>query len=518
MASANFESLNFMALTPLDLAIVGLYLVGITLFGLRFRTGAKSLKSYFLAERTVPWWAISLSIVSAETSTLTIISIPGLAYDTNFNFLQVVFGYLVARIVITAIFLPAYFQGELFTAYQLIDRRFGHRLHKFTSGMFLVTRAVAEGVRVFAISIVVNIAIERYLLRYMSAHTTVIASIALVVVLTLIYTFEGGMTAVIWTDVVQMGIYITGTIIGFITILHLVPGGWPAIHETASAAGKFQIFDFVPSLTKTFNFWAGLIGGTFLTTASHGTDQLMVQRLLCARSQRESKLALLSSGVAILFQFTLFLLVGAALWVFYKMAPPAVPFGRSDRIFPIFIVSQMPMGIAGVLIAAILAAAMSNLSAALNSLSSTTVIDFYLRLRPDATEQQRLGVSRGGTIVWGIILFGLAIVTQFGGQRVLELGLTIASVPYGGLLGVFLLGVLTKRANETGAIIGMVCGLVVNLFLWLGPKFGLMTTVVAWTWYVTIGTTLTFVIGYFASMLFKSSAVQSGPLEVTARV
>src|SRR5437588_546224 len=412
-----------MALSPLDLAIVALYLVVITLFGLRFRTGEKSLRSYFLAQRTVPWWAIALSIVSAETSTLTIISIPGLAYDANFNFLQVVFGYLVARVVISAIFLPAYFQVELFTAYQLIDRRFGHRLHKFTSGMFLITRAVAEGVRVFAISIVVNIALERYLLHYMSAHATVIASIALVMTLTLIYTFEGGMTAVIWTDVVQMTIYISGTVVGFITILNLVPGGWTNIHETAAAAGKFQVFDFVPSLTKTFNFWAGLIGGTFLTTASHGTDQLMVQRLLCARTQRESKFALLSSGAAILLQFTLFLLVGA--------------------------------------------------------------------------------------VFWGVVLFALALMTQFGGQRVLELGLTIASVPYGGLLGVFLLGVLTKRANESGAIVGLLCGLVVNLFLWLGPKFGLMTTVVAWTWYVTIGTTLTFVVGYFASMLFKPSPISA---------
>jgi SSS family solute:Na+ symporter len=500
-----------MGLNALDLSIVGLYLVGITLFGLRFRNAEKSLKSYFLADRTVPWWAIALSIVSAETSTLTIISIPGLAYDTDFKFLQVVMGYMLARIVIVAVFLPSYFKGELFTAYQLIDRRFGKLLHRFTAGTFLVTRAVAEGVRVFAVSIVVNIAIERYLLHYMSREASVIASIGLVTLLTLIYTFEGGMTAVIWTDVVQMAIYIGGTLVGFFTLLHLVPGGWTTIHDTAAAAGKFQVFDFAPSLTKTFNFWAGVIGGTFLTTASHGTDQLMVQRLLSARDQRESKLALLSSGAAIFFQFSLFLLVGAALFVFYKMNPPSVPFGRSDRIFPTFIVSQMPSGISGLLIAAILAAAMSNLSAALNSLSSTTIIDFYLRIRPNTSEKQRMAMSRGATIVWGLILFGLAIVTQFGGQRVLELGLSIASVPYGGLLGVFLLGVLTKRANQTGALIGMACGLLVNLFLFFGPRYHLMTTVVAWTWYVTIGTTLTFVVGYFASIVF------SGP-EKTERV
>lgn len=491
-----------MGLGTLDLLIVAVYLVGITLFGLRFRKAERSLKSYFLADRTVPWWAIALSIVSAETSTLTIISIPGLAYDTDFSFLQVVIGYMVARVVISAVFLPSYFKGELFTAYQLIDNRFGKTLHKLTAGIFLATRAVAEGVRVFAISIVVNIAIERYLLQFMSRETSVIFSIGLVTLLTLIYTFEGGMTAVIWTDVVQMGIYIGGTMIGFYTLLHLVPGGWDAISSAASSAGKFHVFDFAPSLTKTFNFWAGVIGGTFLTTASHGTDQLMVQRLLAARDQRESRLALLSSGGAIFIQFTLFLLVGASLYVFYQVYPPAVPFTRSDRIFPTFIVSQMPIGISGLLIAAILAAAMSNLSAALNSLSSTTVMDFYLRLRPEASEKNRMAVSRGATIVWGIILFFLAILTQFGGQRVLELGLSIASVPYGGLLGVFLLGVLTKRANQQGAIIGITCGVVTNLYLWLGPKFGLMETVVAWTWYVVIGTTLTFIVGYLASLLF----------------
>lgn len=497
-----------MGLNAIDLTIVGVYLVGITLFGLRFRSGEKSLKSYFLADRSVPWWAIALSIVSAETSTLTIISIPGLAYDTNFTFLQLVMGYMVARVVIVAIFLPAYFRGELFTAYQLIDRRFGKILHRFTAGIFLVTRAVAEGVRVFAVSIVVNIALQRYLLHYMSEGTSVVASIGLVTLLTLIYTFEGGMTAVIWTDVVQMCIYVGGTIIGLFVLLHLVPGGWTTIHETASAANKFQVFDFPISLTKTYNFWAGLIGGTFLTMASHGTDQLMVQRLLAAKNQKESTWALLASGGAVFFQFSLFLLVGASLFVFYKMYPPAVAFTRSDRIFPTFIVSAMPSGVSGVLIAAILAAAMSNLSAAINSLSSTTVVDFYLKRKPEASDRQRIAVSRSATIFWGIMLFALAILTQRGGQRVLELGLSIASVPYGGLLGVFLLGVLTKRANQTGALVGIAVGIAVNLFLFLGPRYGWMKTPVAFTWYVTFGTTITFVVGYLVSLLSPAPSAE----------
>ena len=313
---------------------------------MRFRKRQRSLRDYFLADQNVPWWAIALSIVAAETSTLTIISVPGLAYDTNFGFLQLVFGYLVARVVVSILFIPKYFRGNFVTAYQYLEQRFGGDLRSFTAGLFLLTRAAAEGVRVFAISIVVGVAL--------GLHD--VASIAIITALTLIYTFEGGMAAVIWTDVAQMVIYIGGTIVGLFTLLHLVPGGWPAIHAAAATAGKLQVLNFSTSLFTTYTFWSGIIGGTFLTCASHGTDQLMVQRLLAARNVRQSQGALLASGVAILFQFSLFLLVGVGLWAYYRQLPAAVPFTRSDRIFPTFIVEHMPHGIAGLLIAAILAA------------------------------------------------------------------------------------------------------------------------------------------------------------------
>ena len=364
MSRAATNSYMSMGLDKLDLSIIALYLAGITLFGLRFRKRQRTLRDYFLADRNIPWCAIALSIVAAETSTLTIISIPGLAYDTNLTFLQVVMGYLVGRVIISFVLLPHYFRGELYTAYELIERRFGRKLRSLTAGLFLLTRAAAEGVRVYAVSIVVAIALG----------TGEIASIAIITGLTLIYTFEGGLAAVIWTDVVQTFIYVGGTLVGLFTVLHLVPGGWPTIHTMAESAGKLRIFDFSLDFWKPYTFWAGLIGGAFLTTASHGTDQLIVQRLLAARSQRQSVTALLSSGLAILFQFALFLLVGVMLFAFYHV--PSTTFGKADRIYPTFIVSQMPHGISGLLIAAILAAAMSNLSAALNSLSSTTIIDF----------------------------------------------------------------------------------------------------------------------------------------------
>lgn len=492
-----------MGLNRIDLLIIGLYLVGITLFGLRFRKRQRTMRDYFLADRDIPWWAIALSIVAAETSTLTIISIPGLAYDSNLTFLQLVMGYVIGRVIISFVLLPQYFRGELYTAYQLMERRFGAELRTLTAGLFLLTRAAAEGVRVYAVSIVVSIALG----------TGEVASIAIITLLTLIYTFEGGLAAVIWTDVVQTFIYVGGTLVGLVTILHLVPGGWGSVETIAGALHKFQVFDLhfsdlhgfdsaVPAhwpylnFAKPYTLWAGIIGGAFLTTASHGTDQLIVQRLLAARNQRQSVLALLSSGIAVFFQFGLFLLVGVMLFAYYRV--PSAAFGRADRIYPTFIVSRMPHGIAGLLIAAILAAAMSNLSAALNSLASSSIVDFYLRFRagfrPEISEAGRLRLARLATVGWALVLFALAVLALHRVGRVVEVGLQIASVAYGALLGVFLLGVLTKRANQSGAIVGMVCGFATELYLWGWSQ-------VAFTWWVAIGTCVTFVVGYAASTL-----------------
>src|SRR5262252_7802225 len=481
-----------MGLKRLDFAVIGLYLAGITLFGLRFRKQQRSMRDYFLADRNIPWWAIALSIVAAETSTLTIVSIPGLAYDTNLTFLQVIIGYIVGRIIISFLLLPHYFRGDLYTAYQLIERRFGPRLRTVTAGLFLFTRAAAEGVRVYAVSIVVGIALG----------TGEVASIAIITILTLIYTFEGGLSAVIWTDVIQTFIYVGGTLVGLFTILHLVPGGWDAVQSAAASFHKFRIIDpatmaHFPYIDffKPYTLWAGIIGGAFFTTASHGTDQLIVQRLLAARSQKQSALALLSSGVAIFFQFALFLVLGVMLFAFYRV--PASAFGKADRIYPTFIVSKMPHGISGLLIAAILAAAMSNLSAALNSLSSSSMMDFYFRLRGNLDERKKLRLSRLATLAWALVLFALAIIALHKAGRVVEVGLQIASVSYGALLGVFLLGVLTKRANQAGAILGMICGFAIELYLWLGSR-------IPWTWWVAIGSIVTFAIGYVASVILET--------------
>jgi len=490
-----------LAFSSIDLAVVIAYLLALTAFGAQFRRRQHTLREYFLGGRRLPWWVITFSIVCAETSILTIISTPGIAYRSNMEFLQLIFGYLVARVVVSFLLIPRYFAGELFTAYQLIERRFGHSLRIFTAGLFLVTRALAEGVRVFAISIVVSIIFK----------TGVGLSLVIIGLLTLLYTLEGGMTAVIWTDAIQLTIYICGTIAAMSLALHALPGGWAEVARVAAVAGgKFTLFNFHFDWRQPYLFWTGLIGGMFLNTASHGTDQMIVQQLLSARSRRQSQAALLASGVLVLAQFTLFLVVGVVLYAFYQHFPPAAAFRRADQIYPTFVITRLPAGLAGLVTAAILAAGMANLSAALNSLASSSVVDFYKPyMHPGANDQHYLRVSRLATFLWGMGIISLALAVQYLRQSALELALTVASVPYGSMLGIFLLGVLTRRATARGALTGALCAL---------ATLGLIIafTSIAWTWYVAIGTVVTFTVGMLASLVGSPGAVAQANTPATS--
>jgi len=479
-----------MRLGTLDLAVILIYLVGITLFGMRFRRGQQNIHDYFLGGRTAPWWALAFSIVATETSTLTIIGTPALAFAGNLGFLQLVFGYLVARVVICLLFIPQYFRGEFYTAYQLIQKRFGERMKSVAAGTFLLTRALAEGVRIAAIALVVRVALGTGDVEWWMR----VVSVLIVGGLTLLYTFHGGLKAVIWTDVIQMFIYIAGGLAAVVMLLERIPGGWAEVTATAAAAGgKLSVFDFAFSLTQTYTFWSGVIGGTFLTTASHGTDQLMVQRLLAARNERDSKLALLASGVVVLAQFALFLILGVMLFAYHQHQPLLAEGMSADRIFPEFVVREMPPGMVGLVFAAILAAAMSTTSGTLNSLASSSIIDFYGVRRSAAGDARSLALSRRMTLVWGGVLLALGTV-QWG--PLLEAGLTIASITYGSLLGLFLLGLLNPRATANGALAGMIAGLAMMLYV----KFA---TPLAWTWYVLVGTATTFAVGSLASLLGK---------------
>jgi SSS family transporter len=505
-----------MGFSAIDYAVLLLYLAGITIFGVMFRRSQHTVKDYFLGDRNTSWIVISLSIVATETSTLTLIGVPALAYANyarpeqggNFTYLQVVLGYIVARILISLLFIPAYFRGNLVTAYELLKNRFGVKTKNFAASLFLVMRALAEGVRVFAASLVLSAVLSASLPRLPYLW---LWSIIIVGVLTLIYTFEGGITAVIWTDLIQLVIYIGGSLLAAYELLHLIPGGWNAIAAQAATANKFQFVSFKFDLGVPFTFWAGLLGGTFLTMASHGTDQLLVQRLLTCRNKRESQKALILSGFVVLFQFALFLTIGVMLFAYYHnaslphsgLAPNKCLPSSCDQIFPMFIVRNLPHGISGLVIAAIFAAAMSNLSGSLNSLSSSTVLDFYKPLlRPQASDGDLLKLSRWLTAAWGIVLIGIAVVASSWGS-VFTTGLTIASLVYGPMLGAFLLGVLTKRANQTGVMTGMALSLAFMLLIKIE-----FSSAIAWTWYVLIGTVVCFSVGHVVSLL-KGATVPS---------
>ncbi|HTM12567.1 MAG TPA: sodium:solute symporter [Bryobacteraceae bacterium] len=482
----------------IDVAVIVAYLAAITWFGAQFRSSQHTLRDYFLGGKTAPWWAIALSIVSAETSTLTVIGTPPLAFRGNYAFLQLVFGYLLGRLIIVTFFLPAYFRGEMYTAYELMRVRFGERIRRLTAAAFLVLRALAEGVRVFAVSIVISIVL--------GAGET--ASIAVILCLTLFYTYEGGLTAVIWTDVIQMALYVAGAIVSLVLLLHQIPGGWGHVAAVAGPLGKLQVFDFrlaAPAefFARTYSFWAGILGGCFLTTASHGTDQLIVQRLLAARNCGQSQAALLASWVVIFVQFALFLAIGTCLFVLYReqgQTPPVV----LDRLYPLYIWQSLPAGVAGLVMAAILAAAMSNLSAALNSLASTTVLDLWKpllsvsKLGGGASDATWLARSRYATVAWGILLMAVALLARQWGS-VLQAGLSIASIVYGSLLGVFLLGLFTRRVGEIAAMCGMSVGLVLLLYV----RFA---TSIAFTWYVMIGASATFATAVLVSLIIKEPA------------
>ena len=371
-----------MVLTWVDYVVIGGYLLAITAFGSYFARFQKTTRDYFLTGQSVPWWAICFTIVATETSTLTFISVPATAYTGDMTFLQLVFGYVIGRLVVSVLFIPAYFRGELFTSYELLQRRLGPRVKNLAAIIFLLTRSLADGVRLFATALVISV-----VTNVPVTWAVVILGIAMIV-----YTVRGGASAVIWTDVVQLFVYIAGASVVFASLLALIPGGWGEVVRVGSAAGKFQIFDFSLTLARPYTFWAGVIGGVALTLSTHGTDQFLVQRLLAARSAAEASRGLVLSGILVFAQFVLFLLIGVMLFTYYQHVPMPRTLGRSDELLPTFIVTALTHGAAGFIVAAIVAAA---LSPSINAMAATTVNDFYAKYyRPGADEQTLMRVSQ----------------------------------------------------------------------------------------------------------------------------
>ena len=467
-------------LALVDVLIVVLYIAGTTLLGAWFARKQRSLQTYFVGDRDVRWWLVLVSIVATETSTVTFLSVPGLAFNPNggnLTFLQLAFGYVIGRVLIAWLLLPQYLRGDLFSAYQLLRWRFNAAVQRTASGTFLLTRAVADGLRLYLAA----------LLLQQFTGWDVSVSIIVIGVATMVYTYLGGMQAVIWSDLIQFAVYITGAFVAAGCILSLVNGGLPGFLEAGAAAGKFRTFDFRPDLTEQYTFWAGLIGGAFFTMASHGADQMMVQRYLCSRSLGEARLALIASGFVVLLQFLLFLLIGAGLYVLWWQGTLGLPEGtRNDAVFGFFIVHFLPTGVVGLLIAAVLAASMASLASSLNSGAGAFVTDFYRPLRPGLGEDHYLRVSRLMTSFWGVTRIGVALLAEplLGDSSVVNEVLRIAGVTAGILLGLFLLGSLRRPVGSGAALAGLVVGFLTVLTVWL-------TTPLAWPWYAPVGTLVT---------------------------
>jgi SSS family solute:Na+ symporter len=460
-----------------DLAILAAYLAGTVLFGLVVGRRQQGVDDYMVGNRDIPWWALLFSIVATETSTVTFLSIPGFAFARDMTWLQIAFGFVAGRFAVQWLLLPGYFAGSFFTAYEVLGRRFGGAVKPMASLLFMVTRSLADGLRLFLTAIVVQ----------EMAHISLPWAIVLVGATTILYTVVGGMKAVVWTDVAQFVVYIAGAALALALLLGRIPGGWPRLMALASAHGKLRVLDLGASLTNPYVLWAGLFGGAFLTLGSHGSDQLMVQRYFCARSEREAGRALWVSGFVVLAQFAFFLFIGVALWGYYTLVPPAVPFDRPDRVFVHFIVTEMPAGVLGIVVGAIFAAAMSTLSSSLNASATAAVTDFYRPLRPQASPDRLLRVTRAFTAFFGAVQMGVAFLGPRLAESIVSEVLTIAGFTTGIILGVFFLGLFT-RVGARSALTAMILGLALMTWVHLG-------TPLAWPWYAMVGSLGTFAMG-----------------------
>jgi SSS family solute:Na+ symporter len=497
-----------MTISSVDILIILIYLIIVAGIGSFSGGKQRSTRDYFMGGKDIPWWAVSFSIVAAETSSLTFISIPGLAYLTNLNFLQLTIGYLIARILIALFFLPAYHAGDLETAYNFLENRFGTVMRRYASIVFLFTRIAADGVRLFSTAIPLAIIFRTIpFFSSLSGYEIYILAILIIAVVSFIYTFTGGIKGVIWADVLQMAIYLGGALTAVILLSREIQltGVWSAL------GSKTEIFnmDFGDSLSgffsKPYTLIGSILGGIFLSLASHGTDQLIVQRLLTTRSLRDSQKAIIGSGIMVIIQFALFMIVGLLLYLFFhgiSIHDPVSPFHRADEIFPYYILHYLPEGVKGLIIAGLFAAAISTLAGSMTSLSASAMLDLYRPVfgkRSDGKHDVR--ISRIFTVIAAVILIFVAFLFIQVQQSVVEIALGIASVTYGGLLGVFLLGLFDKKTGAASAFAGMTAGLLVMLFIIIIPRITETHELVHWTWYVAIGTMVTVISGKLSEFL-----------------
>jgi SSS family transporter len=469
-----------------DLGILTVYLVGVVLLGLWIGRHAGSVSDFVVGGRNRPWWLILFSIVATETSTVTFLSIPGFAYSRDMTWLQIPLGFLLGRFVVVFLLLPQYFQGSFYTAYDVLHERFGGAAQRAASAMFIITRSLADGLRLFLSAIVLQE------MTGIPLHWAVVS----MGVATIVYTFFGGIRAVLVTDLVQFVIYIGGAVVALLLILQKLPGGWDQLLAIGGEAGKLRIFDLSFDWSQPYGLWAGLLGGLFITLGSHGVDQMMVQRYLCARNLRDAQRALWVGGFVVVGQFALFLLIGVGLFAFYQVFPPDAAFERPDRVFARFILDEIPVGLLGILLGAIFAAAMSTLSSSLNSCATAAANDFFFAGKGSkASAETQLRVVRVLTVIFGLIQIAVGIAGQWVKASVVSSVLGIAAFTTGIVLGVFFLGLFAQRVGERAALAGLVIGLACMTTIFF-------RTTLAWPWFALVGSAITFGAGWAASFVW----------------
>lgn len=494
----------------LDIAIIIIYLAAMPLIGVLVGRKQKSASDYFVGERSLPWFAVTLSVVATETSTLTVISTPGLVFGNGFTFLSLAFGYIVGRIIAAFVLLPQYFKGNMVSAYGFLGQRFGKGLQGTASLTFVITRLLAEGVRLFAGAIPIKLILDHFGVGLAYWQIVVILT-----ALTLVYAYIGGIKAVVWVDVIQLSLYLGGAIAAIIVLATKLPDGWMS---AATADGKFTLVNFGLHIwTSPYMLITGIVGGAVFSMASHGSDQLIAQRLLATKSLRDGQKALIGSGIIVFVQFALFLMVGAMLWVFDgRKSVAQLGMQSPDDVFSRFIINDLPVGISGLLIAGVLASTMGALASALNALSTSTVADLYQKFtKRDASDSKLLRYGRVWTLVWAVVFALFASMFSTTKNSVIELGLAIVGYTYGALLGAFVLGLVVRRARQLDAIVAFVATVAVMAFVILGLKFDATTggfigvdfskaggnkVALAYPWYPLLGVLITLIVGGLMSL------------------
>ena len=488
-----------------DWLVIVAYLGGIVGLGMWCGKDQRNTRDYFLGSRNIPWWGIGLSIVAAETSALTIIGVPSIAYGSNIMFIQMIVGYVIARVILAVVMVPHYMKGEIYSPYQLLEQHLGRGPRRLAGGFFLFLETLAAGVRVYVACIPIRLMLGTLVCSFGGLVDPILGAILIFVGLSLLYTYIGGVKAVIWTDAVQFGLFLTGGLFALFFIPTLVDGGWSAAMAQAAAAGKLAWFNPHFTFSAPFNIWMGVIGGTVIVLSSHGAEQLIVQRVLACRNILDGRKALLLSAVVIFPLFLIFLLVGAMLWVFYQSHPFKIPLPESqpgivsfDFIFPIFMITEVPHVLKGFLIVAILSAAMSSISSAITALASVSTMDFVKQIVKGRGEEYFLRFSKASTVFWAVVLVGVAWMSREV-QFVLNAAFSLRGLTSGALLGGLILAVFARRVGPRAAMIGMTASLLTMNAIYWPPKIPAVTEwwmntfggEVFWPWFTLIGTCVT---------------------------